>query len=99
MPDSLKKVRNKALLLIGFFGAFRRSELVSITYDNLRFEPEGVIITLPKLKTDQAGEGIKRAIPYNQFVQDSCPVLALKGWLEANHINSGTIFRGVNPWG
>ena len=69
MPDSLKKIRDKTLLLIGFFGAFRRSELVSITYDNLRFEPEGVVITLPKSKTDQASEGIERAIPYNQFVQ------------------------------
>jgi integrase len=99
IPKNLKKSRDKALLLIGFFGAFRRSELVSITYDNLTFEQEGAIITLSKSKTDQECEGVERAIPYNLLDSESCPVLALKAWLEVSNIGSGFIFRSVNRWG
>jgi len=96
-PPSIKKTRDKALLLIGYFGGFRRSELVSIEVENLKWEPEGLIITLPKSKTDQEGEGKLRAIPYgNEFI---CPVASLKVWIEESEIAEGPAFRPINRWG
>jgi site-specific recombinase XerD len=59
-PDNHKKFRDMALLLTGFFGAFRRSELVAINVDDLEWEPEGLIIRLPRSKTDQQGAGLAR---------------------------------------
>lgn len=78
------KIRNKALILIGFAGAFRRSELVSILKEDLDFVDEGVKIFLRKSKTDQSGEGMVKAIPYfnNKFF---CPVISLKEWLNLNN--------------
>ena len=67
-----------AVLQIGFFGAFRCSELVSIQWEHIDFVPEGVEIFLPKSKTDQEGKGQVCAIPYGKDA--NCPVLALKNW-------------------
>jgi len=75
------KVRNKALLLTGFGGAFRRSELVSILLEDLDFTDEGVKIFIKKSKTDQSGEGMIKALPYLSNVE-FCPVLSLKKWIE-----------------
>jgi len=75
------KVRNKALILIGFCGAFRRSELVELIIDDLEFVKEGVKIFVKKSKTDQIGEGMIKAIPY--FINSHfCPVIASKEWLK-----------------
>ena len=60
----LKRFKNKSLILIGFAGGFRRSELVSIEYDDIDFVPEGVKIFIKRSKTDQTGEGMTKAIPY-----------------------------------
>ncbi|HEY8567974.1 MAG TPA: integrase, partial [Microbulbifer sp.] len=60
-PDSKKKYRDLALVLMGFFGAFRRSELVAIRVEDLIWEDEGLIVRLPRSKTDQTGQGIQRA--------------------------------------
>lgn len=76
----IERIRNKALILIGFSGAFRRSELVSIILQDLEFVEEGVKIFIRKSKTDQSGEGMVKAIPYfknNLF----CPVISLKEWV------------------
>jgi site-specific recombinase XerD len=75
------KLRDKALILIGFSGAFRRSELVSIKMEDLDFVKEGVKIFIKNSKTDQFGEGMIKAIPYlnNSSI---CPVASLKKWLE-----------------
>ena len=85
--------RNIALLQIGFFGAFRRSELVSIEYKHIAFVPEGVEILVPRSKTDQTGKGQVCAIPHGDSTL--CPVSALKTWLELSNITSGPIFRGI----
>ena len=77
-----KKIRDKALILIGFAGGFRRSELVNIDYDDIEFVSEGVKILVKRSKTDQSGEGTVKAIPYFDN-KEFCPVIALK-----NHINS-----------
>jgi len=95
-PNSNKKFRNLALIQIGFFGAFRRSELVNITVDDLTWEPEGIIIKLPQSKTDQDGDGLLRAIPKGNGV--TCPVTALSNWLEKAKITSGSVFRPINRW-
>ena len=86
-----KKIRNKSLILTGFSGGFRRSELVNLEYDDLEFVEEGLKIFIKRSKTDQSGEGMVKAIPY--FDNKSfCPVLALKHWIEHSEIKSGKLF-------
>ena len=89
--DKKKKFRDKALILIGFSGGFRRSELVNIYYDDLEFANEGVKIFIKRSKTDQSGEGMIKAIPYfdNKIF---CPVTKLKDWIDFSEIISGKIF-------
>jgi site-specific recombinase XerD len=89
---SLKKVRDKALVLIGFSGGFRRSELVSLEFEDVEFVSEGVKIFVKRSKTDQSGEGMTKAIPYFDN-HDFCPVLALKNWMELVDIKNGKIFN------
>ena len=75
-----KKKRDKALILIGFAGGFRRSELVNIDHEDIEFVPEGVKILVKRSKTDQSGEGTVKAIPYFDN-KEFCPVLALKNYI------------------
>ena len=81
--SDLKKLRDKALILVGFSGGFRRSELVSITRDDVEFVKEGVKIFVKKSKSDQSGEGMTKAIPYFKYVE-YCPVNHLKNWMYEN---------------
>ena len=87
------KLRDKALILIGFAGGFRRSELVNIDYEDVEFVTEGVKILIKRSKTDQSGEGIIKAIPYFDN-QKFCPVVAIKEYIESisTDINKGKIF-------
>jgi len=86
-----RKIRDKAIILIGFSGGFRRSELVNLIYDDVEFVNEGVKIFIKRSKTDQSGEGMTKAIPYfdNQLF---CPVVSLKNWMNNSEIKSGKIF-------
>ncbi|WP_051311730.1 site-specific integrase [Zooshikella ganghwensis] len=95
-PDTPKRARDIALILVGFFGAFRRSELVAMTRENLTWEPEGLLITLPVSKTDQQRDGLVRALPYG--TSSVCPVNALKHWLDISATTAGPVFRRVNRW-
>ncbi len=90
--NEIKKLRDKALILIGFGGGFRRTELISIDYEDLEFVPEGLKITVRKSKTDQFGEGMIKALPYFND-KNYCPVINLKEWLENSKIKSGPVFR------
>ena len=90
--NEFKKIQNKALILIGFAGGFRRSELVSIDYDDVDFVDEGVKINIKKSKTDQIGIGMVKAIPYFENTK-FCPVVSLKEWINYAKINSGRIFK------
>jgi site-specific recombinase XerD len=74
------KIRDKAVILVGFAGGFRRSELVNIYFQDIDFVPEGVKILIRRSKTDQSGEGSIKAIPYFEN-QEFCPVIALKDYL------------------
>ena len=90
--DEIKKLRDKTIILIGFGGGFRRTELMSIDYDDLEFVPEGLKINIKKSKTDQFGEGMIKGLPY--FTNEIyCPVTNLKKWLKISKIRSGPIFR------
>ena len=86
-----KKFRDKALILIGFSGGFRRSELVNIDYDDLEFVNEGVKIFIKRSKTDQSGEGMTKAIPYFDN-KNFCPVTSLKKFIDISEIKSGYVF-------
>ena len=85
------RFKNKALILVGFSGGFRRSELVAIDYEDLDFVPEGVKIFVKRSKTDQSGEGMTKGIPYFSN-HNYCPVSSLKKWIDTSQIKSGKIF-------
>lgn len=95
--DDTKGIRDRALLLIGFAGAFRRSELVSLTLADIEQGKQGLVFQLRFSKTDQEGRGRKVAIPYARGAV--CPILALQHWLEVSGITEGPIFRGVTRHG
>jgi site-specific recombinase XerD len=85
------RLKNRTLILIGFAGGFRRSELVTILYEDVDFVPEGVKIFIKRSKTDQSGEGMTKGIPYFSN-PNYCPVISLKNWLEKSEIKSGKVF-------
>ena len=87
-----RKIRDKSLILIGFSGGFRRSELVDIEYEDIEFVKEGVKIFVKRSKTDQSGEGMTKAIPYFEN-ENFCPVKALKRWIEVADLKEGKIFN------
>jgi len=84
--NKFKKLRDKTLILIGFSGGFRRSELVAITRDDIEFVKEGVKIFVKKSKSDQSGEGMIKAIPSFKYIE-YCPVDNLKKWMNENKNN------------
>jgi len=86
-----KKIRDKTIILVGFSGGFRRSELVNIDYDDVEFVNEGVKIFVKRSKTDQSGEGMTKAIPYFDN-KTYCPVIAIKNWIDNSEIKSGKLF-------
>ena len=88
----INKLRDISLILIGFGGGFRRSELISINYEDLEFVTEGLKIRLKRSKTDQYGEGIIKGLPYFEN-EIYCPVRNLKKWLKISNIKTGPIFR------
>ena len=90
--DEIKKARDRAIVLIGFGGGFRRSELVYLDYENLEFVPEGLKIIVTRSKTDQFGEGMTKGLPYFSN-EDYCPVINLKKWIKLSKIKNGPIFR------
>jgi integrase len=93
--DSVIGLRDAALILVGFAGAFRRSELARICVSDLTFTREGVVIDLRVSKTDQEGAGRKVGIPFGKD-SATCPVLSLQAWLRASKITEGPVFRRVD---
>lgn len=98
LPDNLLGKRDRALLLVGFAGAFRRSELVALDVADLAFMPEGLVVTLRRSKTDQEGAGRKVGIPFGSH-PETCPVRNLTSWLDSAGIITGPLFRAVNRHG
>ncbi|MDA9618814.1 site-specific integrase [bacterium] len=89
---NIRKIRDKALVLIGFSGGFRRSELVDIECEDVEFVEEGVKIFVKRSKTDQSGEGMTKAIPYFDNI-NFCPVKALNQWVVESKLKEGKIFN------
>lgn len=97
-PDSLLGQRDRALLLVGFSGAFRRSELVALDVEDLAEVREGLVVNLRRSKTDQAGEGRKVGIPQGEE-EATCPVRALQEWRARAGLTSGPLFRVMHRHG
>ena len=91
-PDTLKGKRDRALLALGFAGAFRRSELLALMVEDLTETPDGLRVLIRRSKTDQEGEGQEIAIPRGSRLR---PVEAVQAWLEAAEIDNGPVFRAV----
>ncbi len=96
IPDTLAGKRDRALLALGFAGAFRRSELVALDVADLSEDPDGLRVTVRRSKTDQEGAGIEKAIPHGRFIR---PVALLRDWLDAAGISEGPLFRPVSRSG
>lgn len=91
--NTLQQARDKAILLVGFYGAMRRSEIANLEVNDIRFTRLGMLLTLRKSKTDQFDQGQLIAIPIVQE-KNICAVHALKEWLHLSGITSGPVFRG-----
>ncbi len=94
--DNLRGKRDRALLALGFAGAFRRSELVALDVTDLAFEPDGMRVVIKRSKTDQEGQGQEIAIPRGTKLR---PVAAVQEWIKAAGISKGPVFRSVDRHG
>jgi integrase len=90
--------RDRALVLLGFAGAFRRSELVALDIADCTFGKDGLTVTLRRSKTDQDGAGRKIGIPYGSN-PETCPVRTVQAWLAEAGADSGPLFRSINRHG
>jgi site-specific recombinase XerD len=96
--DGMIGARDRALVLLGFAGAFRRSELVGLDVEDCTFGKDGLTITLRRSKTDQVGMGRKVGIPYGSN-PETCPVRVVQCWIEQAGITAGPMFRSINRHG
>jgi integrase len=94
--DRLGGLRDRVLLVVGFAGAFRRSELVALDVDDVAETTDGLVVTIRGSKTDQEGDGASIGLPYGSDPQ-TCPVRTLRSWLDAAGIVEGPVFRARRP--
>lgn len=92
---TLAGLRDRALLAVGFAGAFRRSELVALDVSDVAFAPEGLRVTIRRSKTDQEGHGVTIGLPHGR-TPATCPVRTLRAWLDAAELTTGPLFRRVD---
>lgn len=97
VPDTVKGKRDRALLMLGFCGALRRSELVAVGIEDIEFTGQGIILTLPRSKTDQLGQGRKIGIPRGRG--RICPVQAVNDWIMHSGAAKGAVFRAITKGG
>ena len=99
MTGGLQGSRNRALLLVGFAGAMRRSEIVGLCVDDLTFTEDGLSVLIRRSKTDQDGHGHLVGLPYGSN-RITCPVRSVRGWLEVAQIDNGPLFpsMGRSEW-
>jgi site-specific recombinase XerD len=94
IPPTLQGLRDKALLLLGFSGALRRSELVGIDVEDLALCKEGLLVTIRTSKTDQYSYGRKVGVCFGDH-EDTCPVKAVTNWIKASSVSTGPLFRPI----
>ena len=94
-PETNRGARDRAIILVGFAAALRRSEVVGLDTTDLEFVPEGVVVTVRSSKTDQTGEGMHKAIHHGEN-PSTCPVKALRAWLALAEIETGPVFRSID---
>lgn len=97
IPDTIKGKRDRALLLLGFCAALRRSELASVKVEDLSFTSQGLVLMLPRSKTDQTGQGRKIGIPYGRG--KICPVLSIKDWMTYLGVDAGPLLVPITKGG
>ena len=98
LPEGVIGVRDRALLLFGFAGALRRSELVALDVEDFDFRDEGLAVTIRRSKTDQQGARRLVGLPYGSNPA-TCPVRATRGWLCESSAEAGPVFRSVDRRG
>jgi site-specific recombinase XerD len=98
MPDTNIGIRDKAIILVGFVAGMRRSEVVSLDVADITFEPEGVVVTIRRSKRDQEGRGRQVAVPRGRH-EATCPVRALRAWLDLPVVSQGALFVRLDPAG
>lgn len=97
LGNRTKDVRDRAMLLLGWACALRRSELVALNVHDIAFTGQGALVAIRKSKTDQEGAGREIAVPFGRTRH--CPIAALKRWLEVAGIETGPIFLGMDKHG
>jgi site-specific recombinase XerD len=98
LPGNLQGARDRALLVIGFAGGFRRSELAAFDVEDVSETGDGLVLALRRSKTDQEGQGAKVALPFGSH-PETCPVRSFRAWIAASGITAGPVFRGINNRG
>ena len=98
LPETLIGKRDKALLLVGFAGGFRRSEIVALDISDIEFTESGMTIHIKKSKTDQEGQGYYKTIGKGRS-HLTCPVMALKSWIDISEIKEDKLFRSIKKGG
>lgn len=98
LPEGPLGVRDRALILLGYAGAMRRSELVGLDIGDVSVSEEGLVVVIQKSKTDQVRAGRKIGIPFGEH-ERTCPVRAVLAWIEEAEIEEGPLFRSVNKHG
>ena len=97
LGTSPKDLRDEALLLLGFAGAFRRSELVALNIEDLAVHDAGLLVTLRRGKTDQTGRGRTVAVPFDDSTR--CIAMAIQDWLNIVGEREGPLFRSIRKGG
>jgi integrase len=97
LPNTRVGLRDRALLLLGFAGAFRRSELVALNVEDLEFSSAGLAVALRRAKTDQEGRSRRIGVPYGSS-EKTCPVRSLQAWLETARIAERAVFRSLDKF-
>lgn len=98
LDDDPTGIRDRAIVLLCYAGAFRRSELVLLDVQDVEQVEEGLVITVHRSKTDQQAVGRRIGIPYGEHT-DTCPVRAYQAWLESSGITEGPLFRPIDRFG
>jgi integrase len=93
----LRATRDRALVLLGFWRGFRSDELTRLRVDQIQVFPgEGLILFLPRSKTDRASQGREYRVP---ALSQLCPVAAFQDWLVQSGLSEGPVFRSIDRWG